>query len=70
MGDGVVHHRGNRFFDFMHTGIAVFINPATGGADNVIVLFAQECLLVLGDIFSKLVLDYQSALQQQLHCIV
>jgi hypothetical protein len=70
MADVIFHHIGYRFLDFMHPRIAVFINPAAGCANDVVVLFAQVGLFELGDVFAELVLDHEAAVEQQFHGIV
>lgn len=70
MADIILHDIGHGFFNFMDPGITKFINPATSGADDMIMLFAQMGLFELGNVFAELVLDNQSAIQQQLHRVV
>jgi hypothetical protein len=64
------HNVGNRFFDLVDPGIAKFINPATGCADEMIMLPALMGLFELRNVFAKLVLDHQTAVKQEFHRII
>jgi hypothetical protein len=70
MADIVLHDAGHCFFNLMDPGIAVFIHPAAGSTDDMIVLFALMGLFELGYILPELVLDDQPAIEQQFHRIV
>ncbi len=70
MADTVFHDICHSFLNFMDPRITVFINSAAGCTDNMVMLLAQIGLLKLSNVFTKLMLDHQPAVQQQFHCVI
>lgn len=70
MADAVFHHPRHGFLYFMNPGIAIFINPAAGCTYNMVVLLKQIGFLKLRNVFSELMLDNQTAVEQQIHSVI
>ena len=63
MANVVLHNGGHGFFNLVNPWIAIFIYPAAGCANHMIMLFTFMRLLKLGNILAKLVLDNQPAIK-------
>jgi len=59
-----------RFNDLVYPGITEFDDPACFDINQVVMLDALKCFLILGYIFSELVFDYQVAFEKKFHRIV
>lgn len=70
MADVVLHDTSHGFFNLMDPWVTIFINPAAGCTDYMIMLFALVGFFELGNIFTELMLDHQAAVEQQFHRIV
>jgi len=70
MRNPVFHNGRNRFFNFMDSWVAKLINAAANGADNMVMLLAGIGFFKLRDILSELVLNDQTAIEQEFHGVV
>lgn len=68
--DVELHKIGDGILNFLDSWIAKFNYLPAFLADQMIMLPALISLLKLGNVFAKLMFDYQIAFQQQFNCVI